>query len=127
MNLFTTLDFTVFGYFPMCFSNGEFPSFLLFTLSAYKISDSTDLSLVKTICLFAPSRSLIVLISLAIFPFPLWSLTGHVRCFIPSCLQNCVNASLTKTVPGSVGFFLGTPYCALYCFKNSITFFVVGR
>ena len=27
----------------------------------------------------------------------------------------------------SVLIFLGNTYCAIYCFKNSITFFVVGR
>ena len=121
------MDFTVLGSFPRCFSNGDFPLFFLLTLSAYRISDSPDLSLVKTICLFALSRSLIVLISLSIFLFPIWSLSGHVSCSIPNCLQNCVNASLTKTVPGSVRILLGTPYCAIYCFKNSITFFVMGR
>ena len=41
-------------------------------------------------------------------------------------LQNFLNASLMNTVPGSVLIFLGTPYCAMYCFKNSNTFLVVG-
>ena len=115
MNLLTTLDFTVFGSFLICFLNGNFTSFFLLTISEYKISDSPVMSLVQTICLIALSRSLIVLISLSIFPFSLWSVTGLVSCSFPNCSQNCVNASLTKTVPGSVRIFLG------------ITFFVVRR
>ena len=127
MNFPTKLDFTVFGFFPICFSNGDLPSFLLLTLSVYRISDRSDLSFVSIIFLFARSLSLIVLINRSILPFPLCSLTGQVMCSIPNCLQNWANASLTNTVPGSVPIFLGTPYCAIYCFENSITFFVDGR
>ena len=70
MNFPTKLDFTVFGSFPICFSNGDRPSFSLLTLSAYRISDKPDLSLVNIICLFVRSLSLIVLINRSICRFP---------------------------------------------------------
>ena len=69
-NFPTKFAFTVFGSFPICFSNDDFPSFFLPFLREYKISDNPDLSLVKTICLFVRSRSFIVRINLSIFPFP---------------------------------------------------------
>ena len=78
-NPFTRFDFTVLGFRPICFSNGELPSFSLFTLSEYRISDRPDLSFVKIICLFVRNRSFIVLIKRSIFPFPLWSRTGHTH------------------------------------------------
>ena len=77
-NFPTTLDFTVFGSLPMCFSNGDFPSFFLLILREYRISDNPDLSLLRMICLFVRSRSFIVRINHSIFPFPLWSLIGQI-------------------------------------------------
>ena len=70
-NLLTAFDFTVFGSLPSYFSNGDLPSFRLLMRSAYSISDKPDWSFVSIICLFARKRSLIVLISRSIFPFPL--------------------------------------------------------
>ena len=71
MNFPTKLDFTVLGSFPIFFSKGDLPSFFLYTLNAYKISDRPGLSVVSIICFFASSLSLIVLISRSILPFTL--------------------------------------------------------
>ena len=67
----TKFDFTVFGSFPICFSKRDRTSFFLLTLSAHRISDKTDLSLVNIFCFFVRSLSLIVLINRSILPFPL--------------------------------------------------------
>ena len=126
-NFETKLVFTVFGDLPICFSKSDAPFFFLFILSAYKISDSPDWSFVTTICLLARKRSLIVLITRSILLLPLWLRTGQVLCSISNCLQNFVNSSLSNTVPGPVLVFLSMPYCAIYCFKNSTVFSVVGH
>ena len=76
----TTFDFTVFGSLPSCFPNSDLPSLFLLMRSAYKNSDKPDWSFVNIICLFARRRSLIVLISPSISPFPLWSPIGQVTC-----------------------------------------------
>ena len=63
-NISNTFDFTVFGPFRNCFSEGSHPS------STYseriQISDKPDLSFFKTICLFARSCSFTVRISCSV-------------------------------------------------------------
>ena len=54
-NFVTTFDFVVFGSFPTCFSNCDFPSIVLLILGAYTKSDKLDLSLICTICLIERS------------------------------------------------------------------------
>ena len=71
MNFPTKLNFTVLGFFPICFSNGDLLSFFLLIPNAYKISDKPDLSFVRIVCLFARSHSLFVLTSRSTLPFPL--------------------------------------------------------
>ena len=81
-NFDTRLVFTVFGSFPICFSNGDLLSFFLLIRNEYRSSDSPDWSFFIIICLFARNRSFVVRISHSILPFPLWSRTGQVICSI---------------------------------------------
>ena len=68
--LSTMLLFTVFGFRPYNFSNGDFPSAFPPFLSAYIISDEPDLSLFKIMFSFRRKRSFMVRISLSIYRFP---------------------------------------------------------
>ena len=56
----------------------------------------------------------------------MWSRTGQVICSSPNCLRNLTNSSFTNTFSAIILILLGSPYCDMYCFRNSITFFVVG-
>ena len=62
-NFVTTFDFAVFGSFPTCFSNCDFPSIVSPILDAYTKSDKIDVFLISTICLIERSFFLIVRIS----------------------------------------------------------------
>ena len=124
--LSTMLFFTVFGFRPYNFSNGDFPSAFSPILNAYKISDNPDLSFFSTMFLFVRRRSIMVRINRSILPIPLWSRTGQVTWFIWKFPQNDINSSLVSAVPRSDLICFGIPYWDLQFFKNSITFLVVG-
>ena len=109
----TTLLFTVFGCRPYSFSNGNFPTAFWPVRNAYKISDRPDFSRFRTMLLFVLKCSLMVRINLSIFPFPRWSRTGQVMCFIWNWLQKALNFSLVNAVPGSVLICFGMPYWAI--------------
>ena len=68
--LSTILLFTVFGFRPYKFSNGDFPSAFSPILNAYNITDKPDLSFFRTMFLFVLRRSFMVRISRTILPFP---------------------------------------------------------
>ena len=122
MNLFTTLDFFVFGSFPICFSNGDFPFFFSFTLRAYRISDGPDLSLVWTICLFARKRSIIVPVSRSILPFPYILSPGTLPVLFRSVYRTVRMLRLETPYMDSFVFLFVTSYCAIFRSKNSTTF-----
>ena len=110
----------------MCYSNADFPSRLFSDLRAKRIFEIPLLSSEIKIFVFVLSLSFFVLIILSTFPFPLWYLTGQITCSMNFSLQNDLNFSLLKTVPGSVLILLGIPYFAMYSIRNSITLSVVG-
>ena len=72
-------------------------------------------------------RSLIVLTNRPILPFPLWSRTGPVTVFDSKMLAKSgeffTHEYRTRVCP----YFLSTPYCAIHCFKNSITLLWLGN
>ena len=78
--LSTMLLFTVFGFRPYNFSNGDFPSAFSPILNAFKISDNPDFSFFfSTLFLFVRRRSFMVRINRSICHFPGDRALGRLR------------------------------------------------